>query len=172
MGWTYAHKPATVSVRDYLAQEFPSLRFLETARVGNVFYAAATEDGQDVFGLVCLLSTGSGGVFGYKDMDETMGPLYYDCPARVLDRLSPTTNPEALRWRARCREQAARIAKARQVTTGSLLRFEEPLRFTDGHVSSVFQVERQGRRTTFLSARNGRRYRIPNWESLRWEVLA
>ena len=49
---------------------------------------------------------------GYKLMDESMNPYYYDCPAKILDMLTPA--PEAwppqlaewsATWRARCRER-------------------------------------------------------------------
>ena len=40
-----------------------------------------------------------------KVMDETMGPCYYNCPAKILDRLPETDNKFALEWRKKCREQ-------------------------------------------------------------------
>ena len=35
------------------------------------------------FVMLYLMST-SRGAWGYKDMDESMGPCYYDCPKRLL----------------------------------------------------------------------------------------
>ena len=43
--------------------------------------------------------------FAYKDMDETMGPLYNDCPESILKLLSETDNELALAWRKACREE-------------------------------------------------------------------
>ena len=52
---------------------------------------------------------------GYKDMEESMGPYECDCPALILDLLTPTDRDYALHWRARCSENiAARGAKAAQ----------------------------------------------------------
>ena len=46
--------------------------------------------------------------YGYKDMDETMGPYHYSCPERILNLLTPTTNEFALKWRSTCRERQKR----------------------------------------------------------------
>ena len=57
------------------------------------------------FGAVFLTEvTGDG--WGYKDIDETMGPVHSNAPPQILERLSPTTSPFAMGWRARCRVAA------------------------------------------------------------------
>lgn len=133
MGWTiYYHTPA--NIRDEIARlstwdnehgrGFPVL----IRNVGSVWYAACrcepvggrlatgtdktgrfdTDlDGAYTFALV-FLTTGGNGQWGYKDMDETMGPHESEAPAQILDALSPTTSEYALAWRARCRDHAAR----------------------------------------------------------------
>ena len=62
------------------------------------------------------------GEFGYKDMDESMGPYYYDCPARLLklaDMLGPVApDSDAGKWRAACRAHATKKAAQRQVRAG------------------------------------------------------
>lgn len=58
--------------------------------------------------MVCLLENDPRNPgWGYKDMDETMYPYNFDCPKRILDKVGPTNNEEALRWRAACKEYAA-----------------------------------------------------------------
>lgn len=61
--------------------------------------------------------------FGYKDLDEDMGPFESQCPDRVLDLLTPTENETALRWRERCREynQETRRISALKKKLGVLL---------------------------------------------------
>lgn len=52
-----------------------------------------------------IFKTGSDGPywnFGYKDMDETVGPCECDCPKSILDLLTPTDNEIANMWRERC----------------------------------------------------------------------
>ena len=53
------------------------------------------------FGVVFLTQISGG--WGYKDIDETMGPVESHAPAAILDILSPTTDQWALDWRERCR---------------------------------------------------------------------
>ena len=65
------------------------------------------------FILLCLLGVNDG-YWGYKDVDESMGPYYYDCPAKVLKVADDATSKYAKEWRegvATYREQR----KARRV---------------------------------------------------------
>lgn len=79
--------------------------------VGNVAYLACERQdcstGQSAtFALICQLSR-AGGMFGYKPYDEGTGPFVYDCPAEILDTLSPTDSSTALHWRETCRARRA-----------------------------------------------------------------
>lgn len=99
---------------------------LKSSMVGSTYYAAVKplkkyskdDNGneivvdipmseQRVFGVVFLTSTDSKDYFNfsYKEMDETVGPCYYDCPKGILDLLTPTESEWANNWRAKCREQ-------------------------------------------------------------------
>lgn len=42
--------------------------------------------------------------FGYKDMDETIHPFYYDCSKGILDLLDETEDEMAITWRNLCRK--------------------------------------------------------------------
>ena len=99
---------------------------LKSSMVGSVYYAAVkplkkygkdeggneividipTND-QKVFGAVFLTSVDTKDYFNfsYKDMDESCGPCYYDCPKGILDLLTPTDSEWANNWRTKCREQ-------------------------------------------------------------------
>lgn len=88
---------------------------LKSSMVGSTYYAAvkktkfATETEPElsyVFGAICLTSTNMKDYhnFAYKDMDETCGPGYCDCPKGILDLLSPTDNEWANEWRKACYE--------------------------------------------------------------------
>lgn len=87
---------------------------LRSTVVGSTYYAAvkktkfATEtelEKSEVFAAVVLTRTNINEHynFSYKDMDETCGPCYYDCPNVILDLLSPTDNEYANEWRKLCR---------------------------------------------------------------------
>lgn len=71
---------------------------------GNILFEDI-EDGH-VWGCVFLVSVDNKDYFNfsYKDMDETCGPGYYDCPESILKLLSPTNNEWANEWRKKCRE--------------------------------------------------------------------
>jgi hypothetical protein len=98
---------------------------LKSSMVGSVYYAAVKPlqryskdadgneiivdiptDEQKVFGAVFLTSTDNKDHFNfsYKDMDESYGPCYYDCPKGILDLLTPTENEYANEWRKTCYE--------------------------------------------------------------------
>ncbi|NBR79354.1 MAG: hypothetical protein EBT71_04850 [Alphaproteobacteria bacterium] len=96
-------------------------RVLDSAIVAASEYYAAVEhispDGARnvwcaVFKLRFCPKARDGYTFGYKDMDETMGPYCYRAPLRILDLLTETENARAVQWRADCRAyHAARKAK-------------------------------------------------------------
>ena len=81
-------------------------KLVKSAMVGAVYYAAAKSPRGDVYGLVVVTQASrkveNGCNFWYKDMDESMGPFYYDCPPSILKLLSPTCNERALSWRKSC----------------------------------------------------------------------
>jgi len=100
MGWTTLHRDPGTTDREFFETEFPTTlardgEILACATVRNVFYAAVrTRESGQVWALVVLLRRSRAGVgswynFGYKEMDERMGPAEARCPARVLDLLSP-----------------------------------------------------------------------------------
>ena len=55
--------------------------------------------------------------WGYKDMDETMHPYYYDFPVSWLDLLSPTDSENARKWREEVRKRAEKLARLKVGTT-------------------------------------------------------
>jgi hypothetical protein len=54
--------------------------------------------------------------WGYKDVDETMGPHYSSCPASFLDMCTAPESEYAYAWRQRIYERARKI---REVKIGS-----------------------------------------------------
>jgi hypothetical protein len=125
MGWTYTTKPGTLSPVDFIKQccwRENQQKLIAGAQVGNTVYFAIKTEPKDYIGkiyqpdgegkvtgaLVYLVDTkaGSDGFnFGWKDMDETMGP--YDegkCPAAILKLLSPL-KPDAPSYAKQWRER-------------------------------------------------------------------
>ena len=86
-----------------------------------------------VFALVCLLAYKRDHFnFGYKDMDETMGPYECDCPERILDLLTDTDYETAGRWRETCRENLDKGKVVSALTPGTVIEFAAGLTFSNG----------------------------------------
>lgn len=68
-------------------------------------YAAVQHPKGHTFALVVIIfdvmEDGRREVY-YKDMDESMEPFYYNCPAEIINMLSPTDNEHAKTWRLKC----------------------------------------------------------------------
>lgn len=160
MGWTYTTKPRKTPLLDHLidsgvlrwGDDLPrSYKILDSAFVNlSEFYAALEitdkKTGErEVTALVMLIHLGrgrrySGDVsFGYKDMDETMGPVIANCPERILDLLTPTTSENANEWRQRCRNKID-ARKGLSLKPGYVLKFNQPIRFTSGTEESEMTV--------------------------------
>ena len=197
MGWLiYNHTPA--SIRDEIARlcggenETRRSHAVHISQKGNVWYAAvrvepkegrlpsghdATGDyetdaaGSYTFAAVFLTSR-EGGKWGYKDMDETMGPREAHAPLKLIDLLSPTTSQSAQDWRERCRDNAA--LACRSLKAGDVIRLDQPLRFTDGSERQTFRVSTDSypgarrSRKVFVCTETGTACRISNIRQRNW----
>jgi hypothetical protein len=120
---------------------------------------------------------------GYKEMEESMGPVEAQCPKRIITAASPLRHPDpgiegnyAARWRQKCLDQAAAKTKRKaDLVHGATIRLSSPLDFTDGHRGDRFVVEivkRRGRNRTYFRALNGGLYRIRNLDEIGYSVEA
>lgn len=131
MGWTYQRaknyksngsvdrKAECDALINYTTDKVQQ-KVLKSSMRGTVYYAAVEriEDGTRQVWAAIFLTAGQDRSdpyfnFGYKDMDETMGPFNYDCPVSILDLLTPTDSENANIWRQKCRE--AREARDKTV---------------------------------------------------------
>ena len=115
MGWTWYHcaarkrngKPDVKAECDGMLNHGERTRVLKSTMVGSTYYAAVQDNSDDsVWAAIFHTSVNSRDYydFGYKDMDETMGPYQYNCPDSILDLLTPTDSEWARQWRDRCRK--------------------------------------------------------------------
>lgn len=95
---------------------------LKSAMVGSTYYGAVEtvnlSDGSRRVWAAVALTCGKGRdgtVWGYKDMDETMGPCSYKCPASILALLTPTDDAMANEWREKCRNAIVESKKKREL---------------------------------------------------------
>jgi len=155
MGWTYSHKNKGISVKDFFSEEFNFKRNEKTLKVIDCFatiseaYLAmetSTENSREVFAVVCRIHYNSKEYFnfGYKDMDETMGPYYYNCPERILNLLTPTTSQYAIEWRKKCREKIERKKARPHFRINDILEFKKSVLFNNGYrVKQLKVVDRR-----------------------------
>ena len=189
MGWLFMSSlEGHQGPREYLDAQFTyerpglSSKVLRSALVKMRTYYAAVEllkEGceREVWGCICLVKynprAADGYLFGYKDICESMGPCETECPAAILDLLTPTCNAYALAWRAACRQAAAARGGKPKLRHGQVLTFAEPIRFADGRTHQSLRVdidERFNRRVRFRSMDGHGLYRIGGLKTLAYTV--
>jgi len=173
MGWTHYHRPAGQTDREHLQHELCGTRhtIIDSVTKGTTFYGACRDNETgEVFAMVVLQQRGRGGAYGYKAMDETVGPYYYDCPERILAALSPTENVVANEWRAKCREHAVRVAAAKRIVAGTVIRFPEPWT-VDGRKVDTFTYTGKGSLFTYEGC-GADRVRLPAaWKRMAYTIV-
>jgi hypothetical protein len=117
MGWTTTHKPSHISAKEYietncLTWDSPThdYRVLDGGVKNFRTYYGAVEKTdrstgeRQVFAVIFMLQFYKNDYhnFGYKDMDESVGPYQAECPERILKLLTPTTSQYAQQWRDAC----------------------------------------------------------------------
>lgn len=153
MGWTYSNKPKSESIAEFFRKRFHtdndevSYKMLDCSVVHRHEAYIAYEkidkitNERIVFGVVSLLGydTKSYYNFGYKDMDESMGPDYHNCPEKILNLLTPTTNENSLEWRKLCKGTITK-RKELKFKVNDIVEFETPISFKDGKILSKLKV--------------------------------
>jgi len=193
MGWSYGKIHCTpkeelrrlVEGPAHFAEKPSRYRLLDCAIVRfRVAYLACLDlnDGK-IRALVFLVNTKEGkdgSNFGYKDMSECMGPVEADCPARILARLSPLeecypAGSNSLKWasdwRERCRLNLERAKASKALKPGTKIKFEHPIKFTDGQTIDTFEVFNRGKAVRFKDEW-GSTYRISGYKQRPFTVLA
>lgn len=184
MGWTTLHRDKGMTDREFFEAEFPEMltkrgKIVTCASKNGAFYAAVRNHDDapympgKTWALVVLIQRTRGYYnFGYKEMSEDMGPGADEAPAGVLDKLSPTDNQHALEWRAACRKNLAKRENARQVKAGTVVRFAQPIKFTNGGELNTFRYEGPGNTFKDIATTYGLRYNIARWRDRAFEVVS
>lgn len=151
MGWTWYHAKLTWQNRRYTVDRkaecdrmltqsgheengcwYPQREVLKSVMVGSTYYGAVKttdKDGRsEVWAAVFLTQTNCREYmnFGYKDMDETCGPVECQCPKGILKLLTETDSEYAKGWRKRCmefHEKEKRRRALERLSVGSKISF-------------------------------------------------
>lgn len=114
-------------------------KVLKSYMKGNVYYAAVslkTPEEECVYAAVFLTNYSPRATkefnFAVKEMDETVGPCYYDFPEKYLKLLTPTTSKYALSWREEVARRIESKKKLAKVKKGDKIKFISTCDMTSG----------------------------------------
>jgi hypothetical protein len=111
MGWSVLNKPPAEGWQAFLDKTLSGgvdvnykVRASAIGPDGNYYAAIERPAGNGlkrcVYAAIVLIEGA-----GWKVMSEQEGPYYWAAPRAVTDKLEPTTNPYALRWRERVADE-------------------------------------------------------------------
>lgn len=170
MGTTGLYRDKGMTNREFFEREFPQTltvtgKILADFTKGGAWYAAvkgSAQDPEQVWAMVVKIDWVPGDRscnFYYKEMDEEMGPCYYDAPAKILDLLTPTEHEYATAWRAACREQIAKNERCAALKPGDAVYFGE------GWVEEIRQAVVVDAKKSLFRGTDGRTYRCTGWQA-------
>lgn len=161
-----------------------SYRPLQVSKVGSTWYAAVekrprngtpiaqrvyvpNEDGSFVFAAIFLVKYHEG-CFGYKDMDETMGPNQARAPMSLIQKLSPLVetkeNDSSSKWAKRWRSSCKAFAAIPSYKVGDVIELGRHIELESGHVlkrvKKASQFYRGKNRTYYIDEDKGGLYRL------------
>lgn len=192
MGWLFYTDPNRVKGHAGEKDEITRLtthkgddveyRPLQLSKVGSTWYAAVekrpvgdnqieqshyvlNDDGSYVFAAIFLVKYDQG-CFGYKDMDETMGPNEARAPLSLIQKLSPLvedkndTHQWAQKWRARCKA----FAEIPTYKVGDVIVLARPLAMQNGRTINTVRkdnyIHRGKTQTCYIDLEGGGKYRL------------
>ncbi|RKF12537.1 hypothetical protein D6850_17905 [Roseovarius spongiae] len=160
MGWlfytdrrvkSYADEKAEIARLCTYQSDIRKTVLVKACKVGSTWYAAlrltnldgspvedatyvTDEDGSITFGAV-FLTRYDEGCWGYKDMEESAGPVGSRAPASLLALLSELNDPDsyAHAWRQRCRDWAA----IPDYEEGDKIKLAAPVALSDGSTCQI-----------------------------------
>lgn len=112
MGWLFTEQQDKATFIKDILHPAPGVELLDKAVYGNEVYALYHSLATGNKTIVVLLLKKDKDGWGYKDMDESMGPYYHNCPVRLLNA-SNCMSETAIKWRDTCRQKAAEKAKVK-----------------------------------------------------------
>jgi len=186
MGWTFFadYRPHETRA-DIIRREFTqaatdenpwAFGFEYIATRGATVYAVMWKENKRdnvpryYFGAV-FLTQRKNGEFGYKDMDETMGPCAHGAPlklVKLLDELAPGVEGYAAKWRQSIRDYHAAKKTRPSWAPGARIRLYGHEYILSGPRKSLFTGRAAGWHATGI---NGGAYRISAQQMARAELV-
>jgi hypothetical protein len=98
----------------------------------------------------CYLLGADKGWWGYKDMDESMGPTEVSCPLSYLDMV-PDPGGYATAWRERVKAHHATLAKFNSLTVGAKVKLRQGVTLSGEPLTEATIVSVRPLRATVLA---------------------
>lgn len=112
MGWTVIEKHVDrKDVPNFLRTEFGGVTHEMVdcvVRNNEAYVALKNNETNETHGFVVLLKLKRNET-GYKNMHESEGPLYFNCPKKLIKKLSPTEDANSIAWRFGCINRKKRL---------------------------------------------------------------
>lgn len=127
MGWTSYRATKDEAVRDCLAQADRFAEVLAHRVVGKCLWLVARhrdpQYNQEAWIGLSLIEV-KGDLVYVKDLDESVGPLYWNCPLAFLDKAGkPHPESHAVKWREQVRKWHAERAARRALKPGTVIEY-------------------------------------------------
>jgi len=102
MGWLFSNAfRNTTDIKNELNRQRGNLKIVDqkmTSYGRHIWTLFETPTGERFINLdLCEYNNDYG--WGYKDMDESVGPCYYDCPMSLIEKAGKTLHHTAQTWR-------------------------------------------------------------------------
>jgi hypothetical protein len=129
MGWYYTNGATKATIVAELTSDAGSNhKTLKHSVRGNTLFSVREyqRDGQPVRYIAVYLLRGDRDAYGYKPMDESMGPCELNCPLSFLDLVTAPDNTYSKEWRERVRafhaSQGAKRSRLKALKVGDTVR--------------------------------------------------
>lgn len=119
MGWYYTYGSKAEDVRKELLESTPAHLNLighATTAFGRRLWIVYEQKNDGGRFIMLFLIQERKGEAGYKDIDESMGPYYFDCPLSLLDLAEPRAEGITGEWRTAVRNAHAHVRNQRRLT--------------------------------------------------------
>lgn len=126
MGWTEEPMRGK-NVNEHFESVFSDMDFVSKGftKRGSEYYRAFQDEEGKIHALVILFSRKRNNIC-WKSETDSVGPVVYNCPAEILNMLSPTDNEYSNNWRRKCREKYWRN---KELNEGVRIRMKQPITF-------------------------------------------
>jgi hypothetical protein len=121
MGWLFSYEwdsPRAIQESLNRQRRLPIVAQAATLAGKHLWTVYQMPDGRRFISLDLIKH--NNGRWGYKDMNEDMGPFYYDCPLKLLDVAGAPPTEDAAKWRAEVLRRKQAAAKRKTFRRGDV----------------------------------------------------